>query len=280
LAGKLFLVSGMCTCLAERRIKELKMLKKFIMLIFVFMTTGCWASTTCPLDHFLIGCNQDSITGTDDDNKLFVDCTQKYRHSDPDNNGEATWLYWHYPLYYNSRYDRYQIGEPGFDVIDSEDPNRQLCGTANVDYRIIVECVSITSGFKAVDTDTIGITLDEAGDSFNHSALSDTHIHLQYRAPASTGGTEMQWITYVMYDELGTYESSEPFTVVFQADPLAGDLAIDGIVDIKDLTEFGYYWLEDNGSRENDYYERADANKDGVVNFADFAMLASNWLLE
>jgi len=255
------------------------MLKKLILMIIISLTTGfCFAD--CPLDHFLIGCNQDGISGTNDDNKLFVNCTQKYRHSDPDNNGEATWLNWHYPLYYNSRYGRYQIGEPGFDVIDSDDPNRQLSGIANTDYKIIIECVSITSGFKAVDTDTIGITLDEAGDSFNHSSLSDTHIHFQYRAPSLTGGTEMQWITFIIYDELGKYESSEPFSLVFAADPQAGDLAIDGVVDMNDVAELCYYWLENSGNKENDYYERADANKDGYVNFTDFALLASNWLLQ
>lgn len=236
----------------------------------------CFAD--CSLDHFLIGCNPDGINNTSDDNELFINCTQKYRHSDPDNNGQATWLNWHYPMYYNSRYARYQIGEPGFDVISSTDPNRQLSGTANIDYRIIVKCVSITAGFKAVDTDTIGITLDEAGDLFNHSVLSDTHIHFQYRAPASTGGTELQWITFVIYDELGKYEPSEPFSIVFCADPPAGDLVIDGKVDLNDIAELSYYWLEENGSITNDFYERADANKDGKVNFRDFVLLAENYL--
>ncbi len=234
----------------------------------------CFAD--CPLDHFLIGCNPDGIIGTIDDNKLFVDCTQKYRHSDPDNSGEATWLHWHYPLYYNSRYDRWQIGEPGFDVINESDPNRQLSGTANTDHRIIIECVSIKAGFSTRES-VLGILLDEAGDSFNHSELSDTHLHLEYHAPAPSGETELQWITYIIYDELGNYEPSEPFSVVFVKDAPAGDLAIDGKVDMKDLAEFCYYWLETNGSKENDYYERADANKDGYVNFADFALFALNW---
>jgi hypothetical protein len=248
-----------------------------ITIIISAATSLCFAD--CSLDHFLIGCNQDGIAGTDDDNKLFIDCTQKYRHSDPDNSGNSTWLYWHYPLYYNLRYDRYQIGEPGFDVISADDPNRQLSGTANVDYRIIVECVSITPNFSARET-ALGILLDEAGDSFNHSSLSESHLHLEYRAPAPSGETELQWITYVIYDDLGIYEPSEPFSVVFVTDPSAGDLVIDGSVDINDLAEFCFYWLGDSGGRENDYYERADANKDSYVNFADFALLASNWLVQ
>jgi hypothetical protein len=255
------------------------MIKKIAsIIIFIVLTKICYGSTTCPQDHFLIGCNPDGINGTSDDNKLFVNCTQKYRHSDPENNSAATWLNWHYPLYYQPRYDRYQIGEPGFDVVDSTDPNRRLSGTANIDYRIIVECVSITPGFKAVDTDVIGITLDEAGDSFNHSMLSDTHIHFQYRAPASTGGTELQWITFIIYDELGKYEASEPFSIIFGADPFAGDLVIDGKVDLNDVAELSYYWLESSGDKINDYYERADVNRDGKVNFQDFALLAENYL--
>jgi hypothetical protein len=244
----------------------------------IILTLMCGiCAADCPQDHFLIGCNTDGINGTDDDNKLFINCTQKYRHSDSANPDLATWLNWHYPLYYQARYNRYQIGEPGFDVIDSTDPNRQLSGTANTDYRIIVECVSITAGFKAVDTDVLGITLDEAGDSFNHSALSDTHIHFQYRAPAATGGTELQWITFIIYDELGTYEQSEPFSIAFGSNPLAGDLVIDGKVDLNDIAELSYYWLEENGSIVNDFYERADVNKDSKVNFQDFAMLAENY---
>jgi len=251
------------------------MIRIFIITVIVSTMAGsCFAD--CPLDHFLIGCNQDGISGTTDDNKLFVDCTQKYRHSDPDNSGDPTWLYWHYPLYYNIRYDRYQIGEPGFDVIGTSDPNRQLSGTANTDYRIIIECVSIKAGFSARES-TLGILLDETGDSFNHSALTDKHIHLEYRAPAPSGETELQWITYVIYDDLENYEPSESFSVVFVTDPPAGDLVIDGKVDMKDLAEFCYYWLGTNGGRENDYYERADANKDGYVNFADFALFALNW---
>ena len=54
-------------------------------------------------------------------------------------------------------------------------------------------------------------------------------------------------------------------------------MAVDGKVDAVDLVEFSYYWLENKGSRANDYYERADANRDGKVDFYDFALMASNW---
>jgi len=251
--------------------------KIFTWTVVLLLVSGV-CSADCPFDHFLIGCNQDGIIGTADDNKLFVDCTQKYRHSDPGHSGDPTWLNWHYPLYYNIRYDRYQIGEPGFDVITNNDPNSQLQGIADVDYRIIIECISIKPGFIAKNS-ILGIEINASGDWINHSALSDTHLHLEYRSPSPSGATDMQWITYILCDDIGGYEPSEPFSVVFVKDPLAGDLVIDGVVDINDLAEFCYYWLQDNGDRSNDYYERADANRDGQVDFLDFAMLANHWLL-
>ncbi len=252
----------------------------FFSTIIIVLAMAVRAPAPCPLDHLLIGCNADGIFGTGDDNKLFVDCSQKYRHSDPNNSGEPTWLNWYYPLYYNERYDRYQIDEPGFDTIEDADLQRVLTGTPNTDYRIIVECVSITPGF-VVNNTSLGITLDKAGDTFNHSSLSEPHLHLQYRAPAPAGATELHWVTCRLYDEIDDgdrYEPSEPFTIVFVRSPLAGDLIIDGRVNWQDLAEFAYYWPSRNSSGANDYYERADADKSGYVDFDDFALLTSNWL--
>ena len=233
----------------------------------------------CPLDHLLIGCNPDGIIGTEDDMKLFVDCTMKYRHSDPNQSGEATWLNWYYPLFYNERYDRYQIDEPGFELVEDNDPNRQLKGIPDVDYRIIIRCLSISPAF-AVCNSTVGVIFDEHGDTFNYSGFWDSHLHLQYRTTAVSAGTDLLWVTLQIYDEIAgpdQYEVSEPFTIVFGGEPLAGDLAVDGTVDIKDLVEFSYYWLGDGACRGNDYYERADTNRDGKVDFYDFILMASNW---
>jgi hypothetical protein len=245
-----------------------------VILIFSISTAA-----DCPLDHLLIGCNPDGIAGTEDDMKLFVDCTMKYRHSDPNHSGEATWLNWYYPLYYNERYDRCQIDEPGFELIEDSDPNRRLKGTLDIDHRIIIRCLSISPGF-AVWNSTIGKVFDKAGDTFDYSGSWDTHLHLQYRTAAPIGGTDLLWVTLQIYDEIesvGQYEVSEPFSIVFAGEPLAGDLAVDGRVDSTDLVEFSYYWLGHEGSGANDYYERADANKDGKVDFYDFALMASNW---
>jgi len=256
----------------------MRLLNLMVGIVLIRVICAC-ASGSCPLDHLLIGCNRDGVAGTDDDMKLFVDCTLKYRHSDPNHSGDPTWLNRHYPLYYSERYDRYQIGEPGFELI-TDDPNRRLGGTADVDYRIMIECVSITSGF-AVRNSSLGVTFDEPGDSFNHSSLLDPHLRLQYRAASPAGGTDLHWITYRLYDEIADanqYEPSEAITVVFASEPPAGDLAVDGIVDAYDFAMLGHYWLRGDGDISNDYYERADANRDGFVDLLDLVLLASNWL--
>jgi len=245
--------------------------------VFILVISAS-APAHCPLDHLLIGCNSDGISDTDDDMKLFVDCTMKYRHSDPNQSGEATWLNWYYPLYYNERYDRYQIDEPGFELIEDNDPNRQLMGIPDVDYRIIIRCLSISPGF-AVWNSSVGVIFNEPGDTFNYSGFWDPHLHLQYRTAVPAGDTELLWVTFQIYDEsagFNQYEVSEPFTIVFAGEPLAGDLVVDGTVDVKDLVEFSYYWLGDEGCRANDYYERADSNRDGKVDFYDFALMTSN----
>ncbi|MGD8499996.1 MAG: hypothetical protein PVJ86_05085, partial [Phycisphaerales bacterium] len=139
------------------------------------------ASAHCPLDHLIIGCNPDGVAGTDDDMKLYVDCTDKYRHSDPNRSGDPTWLNWYYPMYYNERYDRYQIDEPGFELIEDNDPNRSLAGTPNVDYGIIIRCLSITPGF-VVWNSSLGVIFDGPDDLFDYSRSWDSHLHLQYRA--------------------------------------------------------------------------------------------------
>jgi hypothetical protein len=232
----------------------------------------------CPLDHFEIGRNPDGIFGTADDNDLFVDCSQIYRHSDPAHNQDPTWQYWHYPLYFSVIYGDYYIGEPGFDTLKADDPNHCLVGTRLVDYNIIVECVSITPGLKAKYTDsTPNFTLQAPGDSFNHSVYADPHLHMKYRAP---NANTLYWITLRIYDALGKYQPSDEFSIVFVKDPLDGDVVIDGTVNLSDLERWLDYWLLEDGGYNNDFYYRCDMNRDGRVDLCDFAMLAKNWLTD
>ena len=239
----------------------------------------------CSLDHFIIGCNRDNIEGTDDDNQLFVDCRQKYRHSGP-----TEYANWFYPLSESifTSY-RYRIGEPGFDAFQDTnpnaaytyDPNRTLAGVPNVDYNIIVECLDMSPGLRAVHKDYPQFTLNAVGQNFSHSYIynlrGDAHMHMSYQA---MDGENLHWITLILYDALddgAQYEPSEPITIVFNVEPLAGDLVVDRIVDMTDLLELGHYWLSADAGSHNDYCERADTNRDGAVNLVDFALLASNW---
>ena len=266
--------------------KERRMISRInIAALIIILTAPTTVQAACPLDHFIIGCNRDGVEGTDDDKKLSVDCSQKYRDS-----GESEYANWFYPLR-RSIFPGYshRIGEPGFDAFQSTnpneahtyDPNRALTGNPDADYSIVVECVNISAGLRAVHKDYPQFTIDAAGRGFSHSYLyhlrGDSHVHMSYQA---VDDENLHWITFRLYDGLDDgdqYEPSEPFTIVFNTEPLAGDLAVDGVVDAADLLELSHYWLSADAGRDNDYCERGDANRDGAVNLMDFALMASNW---
>jgi hypothetical protein len=249
-----------------------------------------WISTAtsiaeCPLDHFVIGCNRDGVEGTEDDRTLFVDCSQKYRHS-----GQDEYVNWYYPLK-KSIFPSYghRIGEPGFDAFQrtnpsaqyTYDPNRALAGEPARDYEVMVECLAMSDGIRAVHKEYPQFTIGEVGESFSHSAIynqrGNGHMHVSYQA---VDGANLHWVTLRLYDALDdgdVYLPSEPFTIVFNVEPVAGDLVVDGRVAVADLAELSHYWLAARGGRSNDYWERADTNRDGCVDFADFARMAANW---
>lgn len=251
----------------------------WITFLIAIAAGGVWAD--CPLDHFKIGRNADGIPGTDDDRRLFLDCTQKYRHSDPNHSGDPTWLNGFYPLYYNARYDRYQIGEPGFDIL-GDDPNRTLDGLPNQDYRIVIQCIAVSPGLSARNT-AANILLEKPGDRFVHSSMADPHVHLQYRVPAPADPsplTDLHWMRFSVFDEWGFYRPAPEVTVIFAHKPPAGDLWVDGRIDLADVLELAAVWLHPDAGRVNDFHERADTNQDGRVDLTDLEAIAENWLLD
>lgn len=263
-------------------------MRNFIFLSLTLIALGSFVQASCPLDHLLIGRNPDGLDNTADDMTLYVDVTQKYRHSDPEQSSVNTWHNWYYPLYFSARYDRYQSGEPGFDVIQ-DGSNQELVGQPIVDYRLIVECVNISSGLQARNTDpTLSIDLSQSGDAFCHSCAADSHVHLQYRLPATADANEPCWITFRIYDELEMYSPSEDITIVFLNPPLEGDLVVDNHVNLADAAAFCEKWLiysnaalfTAEGKAALDLFERSDINRDYSVNMADFVLLARNWLAE
>ncbi len=256
-----------------------------VMVILIWVLSAAPAWSYCSLDHLFIGCNEDGLSGTDDDNVLFIDCRAKYHNAD----GE-----WHYPLN-QSGFDKrkWVLNEPGFDEIHDpdelpadhplKDPNRSPQGVRGSDYELWVECLSITPGFKVCNLNET-ILLDEAGDTFNHSAFSAAnygHLHLWYiytnASPADPAPSGPLWFTFRIYDAKGNYLPSAACSVAFISDPLPGDLVINTYLDLEDLIRFCSFWLNDEGSKKNDYYERADRNRDGQVDFLDFTGLASSW---
>lgn len=253
-------------------------MKIFVFVCLVFTALSVYAS--CPYDHFIVGINEDGVQGTDDDNKLFVDCQQKYRRTGDD----LSYGQWYYSMS-KSFFGYWFKGEPGFEQYQDPntnatytDPNRCPIGDPTEDYDINILCTSISPDLWSVPNDSYLSAIDEAGQSWDYSALhayrDNPHTHMSFRS----NDPNLCWITFQLYDDLEKYEPSEPFTIVFNAEPLEGDLYVDGQVDGYDIVELGYYWLEDEGSIYNDYYERADANRDGIVNMLDFSLLASNWL--
>jgi hypothetical protein len=241
----------------------------------------------CPLDHWIIGCNPDGIWDTVDDNDLFVNSWQKYRDS-----GETPYANWHYPLNRAASFITtypYRIGEPGFDGYQADnpyaqytyDPNHAIPGEPEIDYSIEIRCLSISPGLRAVHKEYPQFTIADVNEGFSHSEIhwmrSDPHMHMSYQADS---GDELRWITWQLSDVLddgNPLHASDPFTLVFNQDPNAGDLLVDGVVDQYDLVLFTQQWLKSNAGLDNDYYERADANRDGCVDLLDFALLATHW---
>lgn len=254
-----------------------------LILVSLLSALPLWAE--CSLDHFIIGCNPDGVWGTPDDNDLFVNVWQKYRNSGDDN-----YSYAYYPLTKSifSKYP-YRLGEPGFDAFQSTtstssytyDPCHALAGEPLEDYSLTLRCISMSEGTRIVHKDSPTFTLDAVGEEFSHSTIhaarDSAHMHLSYQAD---DGTALRWVTWQVIDVLDdndVYNPSEPFTVVFNCDPNEGDIVIDGAVNMLDLVSLAKHWQDPNASIDNDYYERADTNADGIVDLEDYQCLSDNW---
>ena len=255
----------------------------------IFTLAGFNNSNTfadCPLDHLVIGINQDGIPGTADDMKLFFDCEDKYRNS-----SVPACQNWYYPLLESIFPDHpWRISEPGFAIFQNDhplelhtyDPNRAPDGTPTLDYRLIVQCTSLSDGLIAAHSDYPQFTIGSAFEQFDFSQIhydrDEGHVHMSYRAD---NGSDLRWITFVVYDSLqdsNIYQPSEPCTIVFNTAPLPGDIVVDGSVNFTDLARLAEVWTNNNASVDNDFLERADTDRNGKVNLIDFAALAQNWM--
>ena len=241
----------------------------------------------CPLDHVAIGCNPDGTWATADDYELCYDKTQLYRKSDPANPGVATWANRFYPLQGPDYWGCYYSDQPGFGQMwDLNNTEHKLNGQRNTDYRLIAECTRISANFWAEDASYNKI-FQQAGDKFNISNYDENHVHFFFvtQEPDKT-----HWISFIVYENVdfpapydpnnSLYVAAAEYTIVFGKEPEKGDIFVDGKIDGCDLAILGRQWLQNalyDDLLKTDYFERADINKDGAVNFVDYACLASNW---
>ncbi|MGD1041683.1 MAG: CBM35 domain-containing protein [Sedimentisphaerales bacterium] len=111
--------------------------------------------------------------------------------------------------------------------------------TGNVFYNCTIPTWA-DNNYATIFTPPYSYTLDNA---------QDIPIIVQYGAGADGNDTTPPHWLYTFY----------------------GDFDRSGIVDMNDLPQFVGYWLDTNGIADADYYA------DGIVNFREFTLLASNW---
>ena len=234
---------------------------KLKFMVMILWLVGGYAFAGCPLDHLYIGCNPDGVVGNEDDNQLYIDCSEKYRNS------PSGWANRYYPLGGVSFFGDYRLNQPGFNLI-SDDPSRVLSG----DVDLVIECVGISEEIAVIAGNTI--VMDDTNDSFEYSG---GHVHLTWRVAVS-GASKMQWVSLRVIDNSGNYEPSRVCSIAFGVEPMVGDVSLDGEINVADLVEMMSWWLEGSGGPDNDFCERADCNVDGRVDLEDFALLAEVWL--
>lgn len=251
-----------------------------IFLIFFVSYTFFSVQAACSLDHILVGCNPDGDPNTLDDNDmLYLNCFKKYRRCTLEGNWpDDYWKNWYYAMEPGWGGICY-LGEPGLDFID--DPN---CTPQN-NYDLKVECIALSDDLTVHDS-SLNILIEQPGDIFDYTTSGNPipHIHLTYRVSAG-GESQTQWFTFRIYDAQGNYQPSEECTIIFCQPAIAGDIAVDGVVNILDLEKLAEHWLlASNETQLNVFGEAAidsfngtDINRDYQINFMDFALLAENW---
>ena len=160
------------------------------------------AIAECPLDHYFL---------YQEDGRLCVEKSRIYVH------GDAAEGY--YPLSWSAIYQRWSVGEPGFS--DTTDPaygfpsEIELEGTPGVDYEIWFEILDMSPDLMIRTND--GTWLDAAGERYNLSNWDEHHVHMKYCAyvDQSPAPDYPFYVTYRLVDDLGLYESTPPFSLVF-----------------------------------------------------------------
>lgn len=159
----------------------------------------------CAFDHFHIG--QDSGV-------LVVDTSAVYRHWNADygtNPDPYSQQYYEFMDMYPSGYIRI---EPAFG--ETEDPAYALTGQRGVDYNIFVQRMSSVGPLEMFDEYSQPI-LENDGDTICLSDHENHHIHTRYVTHQDPH--QPYSVTFMLFDDMGTYGPSQPFTVRFGAMP-------------------------------------------------------------
>ncbi len=173
-----------------------------ILALVIGSTLVASANAECPLDHYFI---------KQANGRLLVDTIRIYQHGVP---GEG-----HYALSWSPIFQRWSVGEPGFS--DTTDPaygfplESQLEGTPGLDYDICFEVLDLSPDFKIQMND--GTWLETIGDRYNLSNWTEHHVHMKYCAyvPNSPVPDYPFYVTYRLVDDLGLYQPTPPFSLVF-----------------------------------------------------------------
>ncbi|MHC4930444.1 MAG: peptidylprolyl isomerase [Planctomycetota bacterium] len=56
------------------------------------------------------------------------------------------------------------------------------------------------------------------------------------------------------------------------------DLSLDNTINPSDFLVFFGWWLDPDCNQDNNYCDRADINRDGIVDLVDYSLLSSHWL--
>jgi len=254
------------------------------------------AAHTCTSDHIAIGCNPDGVRTTtgepNDDRQLFVSYEHVYRHTDPNDLAAPSYANRYYPLSYSLIHQDYYVSEPGFGQLWHSDypggpiahQEHMLSGDPQIDYDLWVKCISLAPPLRLCEGEAGDFCIPDDTMEFNISDYDQHHVHMKYRVPTQH---DLYWATFVLYDRLGAYQDSEPFTLVLGRAPLPGDVAVDGGVDYADLAHLANHWTDSfdttdpnclTYARQSDFCQRTDINQDFTVDLFDWAHLVANWL--
>lgn len=174
--------------------------------------------------------------------------------------------------------------ELNFDYLSASDPDQGFF-ILNSGHAIHLVPLMIEPGLSCYRLDDFSFIDSTSGSSDPNDFLRLRTDHtdvLWYINRAQTGPNWLGCLKGVFQlVDLGStnYQPSDPFILRFTNDPLflTPDIDASGFVDLFDLADLQQKWLMSD-CQTPDWCERADWNKDGVVDMAEAVYLFEEWL--